>query len=115
MEDDVVEEQGLLLLREQLGAVHNIRRELEKKEQQIQTLKLQLAESHGFREQVSEVLEVDLVLCRCHLDQCVRFSLRRLQAISLRTQCRIFEEQMSILVRDSRSPVVCLHYHVCWE
>jgi EAL domain-containing protein (putative c-di-GMP-specific phosphodiesterase class I) len=72
MDDLAVEEHSLLLLREQLGAVQHIRRELERKDAQISNLKVQLTEAQSFRD----------------------------QAISLRAQCRILEERMSLLVRD---------------
>eukprot|EP00952_Eustigmatos_sp_NYUAD-ZCMA_P009805 40438-Eustigmatos_ZCMA.PRE.1 len=70
MDDDIMmEEQSLQVLKEQLSAVQHIRKELERKEQQIHKLKVQAAEAQRFRDQV----------------------------LSLRTQCRIYEEQMHLL------------------
>jgi SMC interacting uncharacterized protein involved in chromosome segregation len=65
-----VEEQSLLILREQLTAVQQIRRELEKKDAQLQALKLQVVELQSFRE----------------------------QSINLRTQCRLVEERSALMV-----------------
>jgi len=75
MEELAVEEQSLEVLREQLLAVQHIRRELERKDDQIASLKLKLTETASFRD----------------------------QAISLRTQCKILEEKVNHAVSGSSS------------
>ena len=73
MDDDLEEEEvSLMMLQEQLAAVQKIRQELRAKDDQIQTLKLQVAETACYRQ----------------------------QAINLRSQVRILEERIGLMVSN---------------